>query len=294
LGCDLAEYPGPRHTGVAGPAGKVKAWQLSVSPPPKSRYRRLSSKSPAARMPDTEHSHDPEDIAARLRSGPSVNYLRDWIYGGIDGAVTTFAVVAGVVGANLSTGVVLVLGIANLVADGFSMAASNYSGTKADADDYKRLRQIEARHIRQHPEGELEEMRQIYAAKGFSGEELDQLVALLSRHEDVLLDTMLSEEYGLTPVQRSPLLAALATFTAFIICGAIPLLPFLFGMGSSAVVASAMTGVVFFLIGAAKSRWSTQSWYVSGFETFVIGMAAAGLAYGVGVALQGLAGGTGL
>ncbi|HUV32144.1 MAG TPA: VIT1/CCC1 transporter family protein [Devosiaceae bacterium] len=245
-------------------------------------------------MPDTEHSHDPEDIRARLQGGPSVNYLRDWIYGGIDGAVTTFAVVAGVVGANLGTGVLLVLGFANLVADGFSMAASNYSGTKADADDYKRLRQIEARHIRQHPEGELEEMRQIFAAKGFSGDELEQIVALLSKHEDVLLDTMVSEEYGLTPVQRSPLLAALATFAAFIVCGAIPLLPFLFGMASSAMAASVMTGVVFFLIGAAKSRWSTQSWYVSGLETLAIGMAAAGLAFAVGTALQGLAGGAGL
>ena len=72
-----------------------------------------------------EHSHTEQAIRARLARGPRSNYLRDWIYGGIDGAVTTFAIVAGVAGADLSAAVVLVLGFANLLADGFAMAASN-------------------------------------------------------------------------------------------------------------------------------------------------------------------------
>lgn len=245
-------------------------------------------------MHDADHSHDPNDIAARLRSGPGVNYLRDWIYGGIDGAVTTFAIVAGVVGAELSSVVVLILGFANLFADGFSMAASNYSGTKADFDDYERLKQIELRHIRTNPKGEREELRQIYAAKGFAGEELDTIVAMICEHEDVLLDTMLSEEYGLTAVRRSPLLAALATFAAFLICGSVPLVPFVLAWDSSALLATAMTGAVFFAIGTVKSRWSTQRWYMSGLETFVIGMVAAALAFAVGAGLRGLVGGVGL
>ncbi len=241
-----------------------------------------------------EHSHAPEDIAARLAEGPKVNYLRDWIYGGIDGAVTTFAIVAGVVGAELSVGVVLVLGVANLVADGFSMAASNYSGTKAEIDDYERIKQIELRHIRNQPEGEREELRQIYRNKGFEGEELERMVDLLSRHEDVWVETMLSEEYGLSAVQRSPALAAWATFAAFIICGAVPLVPFVLGIEASALAATIATGIVFFIIGAMKSYWSTQRWYMSGLETFVIGIAAAGMAYGIGVLLRGLASGVGV
>ncbi len=241
-----------------------------------------------------EHSHAPEDIAARLAEGPKVNYLRDWIYGGIDGAVTTFAIVAGVVGAELSVGVVLVLGVANLVADGFSMAASNYSGTKAEIDDYERIKQIELRHIRNQPEGEREELRQIYHNKGFEGEELERMVDLLSRHEDVWVETMLSEEYGLSAVQRSPALAAWATFAAFIICGAVPLVPFVLGIEASALAATIATGIVFFIIGAMKSYWSTQRWYMSGLETFVIGIAAAGMAYGIGVLLRGLASGVGV
>lgn len=241
-----------------------------------------------------EHSHHPDDIAARLAHGPKVNYLRDWIYGGIDGAVTTFAIVAGVVGAELSAGIVLVLGIANLVADGFSMAASNYSGTKAEIDDYNRIEQIELRHIRNDPDGEREELRQIYRAKGFEGEQLEEMVTLLSTHEDVWVNTMLSEEYGLSHVQRSPILAALATFIAFIICGAVPLVPFLLGLETSAMTAAYATGVVFFIIGAMKAKWSTQAWYYSGLETFVIGMGAAGMAYGIGVLLRGLANGAGV
>jgi hypothetical protein len=77
-----------------------------------------------------EHSHDEQAIRARLARGPRSNYLGDWTYGGIDGAVTTFSIVAGVVGADLPASVVLLLGFANLVADGFAMAAGNYIAPK--------------------------------------------------------------------------------------------------------------------------------------------------------------------
>ena len=82
------------------------------------------------------HDHSTEAIRERLESGNEASYLRDWIYGGIDGAVTTFAIVSGVIGADLSTKVILILGAANIVADGFSMAASNYTGTKAENEEF--------------------------------------------------------------------------------------------------------------------------------------------------------------
>ncbi len=235
-----------------------------------------------------DHSHEPDDIAKRLEKGPSVNYLRDWIYGGIDGAVTTFAIMAGVVGAELSAGIVLVLGVANLFADGFSMAASNYAGTKSEHDDFERIKNIELRHIRNHPEGEKEEIRQIYKLKGYDGEELEAMVELITTKEDIWIEVMLSEEYGLTEIQRSPMMAAIATFIAFGICGAVPLIPFIFGLENSSVIASIMVGFVFLGIGAIKSRWSMQSWWASAIETFTIGMFAAGIAYGIGLALKAL------
>ncbi|MGJ8528376.1 VIT1/CCC1 transporter family protein [Maritalea sp.] len=241
-------------------------------------------------MRNLNHNHTPEAIRKRLSAGPSISYLRDWIYGGIDGAVTTFAIVAGVVGAELSAGIVLILGVANLLADGFSMAASNYSGTKAEIDDYKRVRAAEIRHITDHPEGEREEIRQIFASKGFADAELEEIVHLVTSNQDMWLEVMLAEEYGIAAVQRSPAKAAIATFLAFLVCGAVPLIPYLLGLSASAVLAAAMTGVVFLAIGAAKSMWSTATWYMSALETFAIGMSAAGLAYLVGATLKALVG----
>ena len=106
-----------------------------------------------------EHSHHPRAIRERLEEGPKSSYLSDWVYGGIDGAITTFAIVAGVVGAELSTRVILILGAANIIADGFSMAASNYSGTKAELDDYRRHRDYEERQVERIPESERLEIR---------------------------------------------------------------------------------------------------------------------------------------
>lgn len=130
-----------------------------------------------------EHSHTQEAIRARLARDPGVSYLRDWIYGGIDGVITTFAVVAGVVGADLPSRVILVLGLANLVADGFAMAAGNYSGTQAERDDYDRLLAVERKHIAIVPEGEREEIRQIFGSKGFSGDNLESIVDVITADE---------------------------------------------------------------------------------------------------------------
>ncbi len=229
-----------------------------------------------------DHSHHPEAIADRLAIGPKINYLRDWVYGGIDGAITTFAIVAGVVGADMSIRVVLILGAANLLADGFSMAAANYSGTKTEMDDYNRIRGIEERHIELYPEGEKEEMRQIYRTKGFEGEDLEKMVDIASSSKDHWLDFMMVEEYGLALIQRSPLVAAIATFMAFVVCGFVPLIPFILGLPASPLLATIMTGIVFFLIGSLKSKWSTQHWSLSGFETLAIGLIAAGMAYAIG------------
>lgn len=235
-----------------------------------------------------EHEHSPDAIRSRLESGPTHNYLRDWIYGGIDGAVTTLAVVTGVAGAQLSKWIILALGFANLFADGFSMAASNYLGTKAEVDDWRRLEQIEHRHIDLAPEGEREEIRQIFARKGFAGNDLDRIVELVTADRERWVQTMLTEEYGLPREVRSPWIAAITTFTAFVICGLVPLLPYLFGMQQSLAVSAVLTGIVFVTIGSIKSRWSTASWWSSGLTTLFVGAIAASLAYVAGVIVKRL------
>lgn len=239
-------------------------------------------------MEGLEHEHTHEAIKARLATARH-SYVRDWIYGGIDGAVTTFAVVSGVAGAQLSPLIVLILGFANLLADGFSMAASNFLGTRAEEDDYRRLREIELRHIELVPEGEREEVRLIYKGKGFEGEELEKAVELITSDKERWVQTMLTEEYGLPAEIRSPWKAAASTFSAFLICGLVPILPYLFKAESSFAVSCVMTGLTFFLIGAFKSFWSTHSWFRSAFETLLVGALAAVLAYGAGVLLKDIA-----
>jgi vacuolar iron transporter family protein len=236
-----------------------------------------------------EHEHTIEAIAERLSAGPKQNYLRDWIYGGIDGSVTTFAVVTGVVGAHLSPAIIVIMGFANLFADGFSMAASNFLGTKAEHDDIRRLAAIEHRHIELTPDGEREEVRQIFAAKGFTGTDLERVVALITSDRERWVRTMLTEEYGLPLQARSPWMAALTTFSAFALCGLVPLIPFLLGMEGALAVSICLTGLVFLVIGSVKSRWSTVSWWRSGLSTFLVGAIAATLAYVAGVFLKNLA-----
>ncbi|SRR6266542_568163 len=235
-----------------------------------------------------EHEHSVEAIKERLAAGPAHNYLRDWIYGGIDGAVTTFAVVSGVAGAQLSPWIILALGFANLFADGFSMAASNFLGTKAEQDDLSRLEVIENRHIDLAPEGEREEVRQIFQLKGFAGEDLERIVRLVTADRKRWISTMLTEEYGLPREIRSSWMAALSTFSAFLFCGLVPLLPFLFRITNALQVSMLMTAVVFIAIGSAKSRWSTVSWWRSGLTTLFVGAIAAVLAYATGVLLKTL------
>lgn len=238
------------------------------------------------RLPLLEHSHEPNDIAKRLDAGPRVSYLRDWVYGGIDGAVTTFAIVAGSTGANLSTKIILILGIANLLADGFSMAAANYSGTTSENENYDRLLAIEEKHIELDPAGEREEIRQIFFKKGFSGRSLDQLVDLISSNRTAWIETMMQAEYGLSASHRSPLKAGFYTFSAFGIFGAIPLAPFLFAATSNALFVSLLTTLAFFAIGSLRASWSPRHWLACGLETTAIGTTAAAIAYVSGHWLQ--------
>lgn len=236
-----------------------------------------------------EHDHSPQAIRQRLAAGFSASYLRDGVYGGIDGTVTTFAVVSGVVGAGLSTHIILILGFANLVADGFSMAASNYSGTRAEREEVEQLERVERRHIRLDPAGEREEVRQIYRGKGFEGEELERIVEVIASDRERWVRTMLTEEYGLPLMVRSPLRAAVSTFGAFGLCGLTPLIPYLFDLPSAFRLSTIATALAFFGIGAVKSRWTIFPWWRSGLETLLIGSAAAGIAYTIGFLLRGFA-----
>lgn len=167
-------------------------------------------------------------------------YLRDLVFGAVDGTVTTFAIVAGAVGANLGAGIVIVLGIANLLADGFSMAVSNYLANHAD----------------------------------------------LSR----------SGEHPVELGRPDPRASAFATFLAFVLVGAIPLIPFVMhavspgALGEPIWASSVLTALAFIGVGIAKSQATEMGALRSAGETLALGGSAAGLAFVVGWLLRGVAG----
>jgi VIT1/CCC1 family predicted Fe2+/Mn2+ transporter len=218
--------------------------------------------------------------------------LRDVILGAIDGCVTTFAVVSGVAGAALPGAVVIVLGMANLLADGFSMAVSDFQGIRAEQQFRRRAWRTEERHLDLVPEGEREEIRQIFAAKGLAGDDLEQLVRIITSNRSLWVETMLEQELGLLADGPSPWRAGLVTFTAFVTVGLVPLLAFLYDLVAPGHIAqpflwsAVLTALAFFTVGALKSRFVEQRWYVAGLETLGVGSAAAGLAYAVGLLLK--------
>ncbi len=244
------------------------------------------------KQPDVDQlarEHQPESISRRLNNPPKTSLIADAVLGGIDGCVTTFAVISGAVGANFPASVALVLGFANLIADAFSMAISNYESIKAQLEFRDSVRLTEEDHIDRWPEGEREEIRQIFQQKGFSGEVLETIVQTICAEKQLWVDTMLTEEYGIQKANPDPLKAGLTTFVAFVGVGVMPLVPFLLSglekqvqFFSSAVIAGAM----FFSIGTLKSLIFAKPVITSGLGTLVTGGAAASLAYLVGYLLR--------
>lgn len=222
--------------------------------------------------------------------------LEDFVYGATDGAVTTFAVVAGVIGASLSPSIVLILGFANLLADGLSMAVGNYLAAKTRLEILQKARRREEWEIDNLVEQEKQEIRDIYEKKGFKEELLEEVVRIITSRRKVWVDTMMREEIGLIEDNsRRPLDTAITTFVAFNLVGLIPLLPFVAMFIAGFVVISSsdaftysivLTGVAFFLIGSVKGRIVQKPLIRSGMSTLLIGGIAASVAFVVGYLLN--------
>lgn len=215
-------------------------------------------------------------------------YIGEFVYGGIDGAITTFAVVAGAAGADAAIYWVLIFGFANLIADGFSMSVGNYFSVKADRDNYEKHKAVEYWEIENLREREVEEVREIYEAKGFKGELLEQVVEVITSNDDVWVDTMMKEELEMTKDDKTPIKTAFATFLSFNLIGIIPLLSYiiaaLFELGEANLflISCLATGIAMIIIGYLKSKVTETSWKKGILETLALGGLAAFLAYAVG------------
>lgn len=226
--------------------------------------------------------------------GKVSKYLGEFVYGGIDGTVTTFAVVAGSAGAGFDPGVVLILGIANLVADGLSMSVGDFLSTKSEIQNYDRHKRIEEWEVEKFPEAETEEIREIYRKKGFTGKLLEEVVSVITADKDRWVDVMMKEELEMNREDRSPYATAAVTFWSFFFLGSIPLIPYLLAFLSDISQenlffwSSLFTGITFALIGLLKSFVAHSSWIRGMLETVGLGGGAALVAFYIGDWLEKL------
>ncbi|MCB0736239.1 MAG: VIT1/CCC1 transporter family protein [Bacteroidetes bacterium] len=225
--------------------------------------------------------------------GKLQDYIGEFVYGGIDGSVTTFAVVAGSAGAGLESSVVIILGFANLIADGFAMSVGSYLSTKSERENYEKHKAIEYWEIENLREREVEEVREIYTNYGFKGQLLEDIVAHMTADKDRWVEVMMKEELEMQAETKTPFGMGAATFSAFVLMGFIPLLVYVwdYSAGLNAnlfLISSIMTGFVFLAIGYLKSRVTGTSKIRGVLETLILGGAAATLSYFVGNWLEKL------
>lgn len=219
------------------------------------------------------------------------DYIAEFVYGGIDGAITTFAVVAGAAGANADLTWVLIFGFANLIADGFSMSVGNFFSVKAERDNFEKHKAVEYWEVENLREKEVEEIREIYAAKGFEGELLEKVVSVITADKDIWVDTMMKEELEMTKDSKAPTKTAFATFVSFNVIGIIPLLAYVFAAlfelekDNLFAISSVATGIALMFVGYLKSIVTNTKWVKGVLETLALGGLAAFLAYFVGEVL---------
>jgi VIT1/CCC1 family predicted Fe2+/Mn2+ transporter len=262
--------------------------------------KRLEEARKAFAQRDMEASalaHEPSRIvqaAEEEHGGASHLYIGDMVYGGLDGIITTFAVVSGVAGAQLGSNIILILGLANLFADGFSMATGAYLSSKSEQEYYEREWQREAWEVEHFPEGERAELYEIYRQQGYSEEDARRLVEIKSRDPQRWVQAMMIDELGLFPDERKPLFSALSTLASFVVAGSVPLIVYLVGLfvslspSVSFPVALGLSALALFGVGAAKVLVTERSPFRSGLEMLLVGGLAAGVAYGVGALLKGI------
>jgi len=220
--------------------------------------------------------------------------IENFVYGATDGAVTTFAVVTGAFGASLPVAVIIILGFANLFADGFSMSVGNYLSVKTRREYIEKERKKEEWEIDNLAEQEKQEIREIYEKKGFRDALLDDIVKMITSRRKLWLDTMMKEELGLIDDTKTPVESAITTFVAFNLLGLVPLVPFVISYVLNVSILSTdfaliysviFTGISFFIIGSVKGKIVNKSVISSGFYTLLIGGIAAMVAYAVGYIL---------
>lgn len=220
--------------------------------------------------------HDPHRHNSRLS---------EIILGGQDGLVNVLGVILGVAAATSDPRIVIAAGLAATFAESVSMGAVAYTSTLAENDLYHSEREREYRHIHLAPDVEIHEIREIYRKKGFEGETLDKIVEVITANPDVWVQVMMSEEFQMTPPERSQALASgVVVGLAALVGSLIPLAPFFFlDVGLSIGVSLAVAALTLFVVGAYKARVTVGRPFKSGLQMALIGIVSALVGYVVGL-----------
>jgi len=232
--------------------------------------------------------HTPLDPRARAKGHG--RYIKSMIYGGIDGVITTFAVIAGGSGADLTHNVLLVLGIANLLADGFSMGFGDFISSRAENEFRKKETAHEESMLEANPKDVKDHIKTMYVKKGFETHEAETIAQIFSKNKDMVVSLFLAER-GIFKTAISPITKSLYTFFSFIIFGAIPLFTYLLlpyfdiVKNNTFFAACILTGFTLFFLGSFKTRFTDRHWIMSGLEMIFLGGVSAFIAYMIGVLL---------
>eukprot|EP00750_Incisomonas_marina_P016411 INCI19109.1.p1 GENE.INCI19109.1~~INCI19109.1.p1 ORF type:complete len:280 (-),score=47.31 INCI19109.1:158-997(-) len=221
----------------------------------------------------------------------SGEHIKSIIFGGMDGIITTFAVVSGATGGGLGIDVILILGFSNIIADALSMGVGDALSTKAENEFVMKERQREAWELENHPEGEKAEMYAIFEEKGLSKEDSKQIIDIMAKYPEFFVDAMMHYELEVeVPGEDdNPWIDGGITFLSFVIFGVVPLLGYLIfysvpGLGSQElfVIACCLTAITLFVLGAIKTKVTAQKWWLGGLEIFALGSLTACCAYLIG------------
>ena len=256
----------------------------------------------AYKVQDGEKSrllHDEKKVLTRIAEATEKHkkggdYLKSIVYGGLDGIITTFSIVAGVEGASLQATVIIILGFASLLANAISMGLGDALSSMAENKFIVSERSREAWEMENYPEGEIQEMIDIYVEKGYSLEDATNVIRILAKNKEAFIDAMLVDELGLMPVDPKeskfqPWKEGLVTAAAFVICGIVPLAGYVVLIAAFGEkgqwewitfgVACGLTVVSLFVLGCVKAKFTDENILLSGLMTTLMGVGAAGFAF---------------
>ena len=227
---------------------------------------------------------EPRHIEPHIKES---SYIRDVVFGYGDGVNTSLGIVAGVGGADVAAGIVILAALVGMFTGAKAMAVQNYLAVKSQREILESEIKRELYEIENMPERERQEIEDIYLAKGFKGEELKTIVDKITSDKDVWLKTMLTEELNLNlDIAGRPLKSALTMFGAFLLGGILPIIPFFFIHGLTALlIAIGVSITSSFIVGAIKSRMARKNWVKGGIEMAGLGTGIALIGYGIGAEL---------